>query len=86
VTTEFKIEKGVPIPAPTLNGKRGPTPKGAMVASLEVGDSFLFPIEGGPTRTDASRMHALTQSYSRKFGYTYVVRKLEDGMRVWRTA
>lgn len=37
MTTEFKIEKGVPIPAPAGIGRRGPTPKGAMVASLENG-------------------------------------------------
>lgn len=72
---ELKIEKGVPLPP-----KASARPRNAIYYRMEVGDSVLVP----------NRVHdrvASTVSYVAKTtGFKFATRKVEGGIRVWRTA
>lgn len=69
----YQIDSGVPIP----QGSFGRIP----IADLEIGDSFLFPIEKRRSvQTIASRVKKDT-------GRDFTIKKMDDNTcRVWRTA
>ena len=71
-----KIEKGIPIPA---NATTGPgTPRKYPLAEMEVGDSFLAPLNRKGSVKSRASLHA------RKTGRQFCVRVTEAGVRVWR--
>lgn len=79
--SEFKIEKGVPVP-PRNNYARYP------FKDMEAGDSFHVPAADGETaRTVQLRMSAAVVSHRRRHPDTkYVVHQEDGGVRVWRIA
>ena len=71
--SEFKIEKGVPIP------KKGREKKVWPFDEMAVGDSFFVTADlHGRAQTAASW-------YSRRDRKKFTVRKVDGGYRVWRT-
>lgn len=86
----FKIEKKVEMPAITRNvGSKYP------FADMEVGDSFLVPLEydedGSPvedTATLRKRMNGACSNAVRRYkdeDRKFTARNVEGGVRVWRT-
>ena len=73
----FEIEKGIPIPPKTVNG-RGKTKY--PFKSMEVGDSFFV----GSQHT-WKIIRSAASAYSRKYGGRFETRKDGDGFRFWRT-
>jgi hypothetical protein len=72
--SEFKIEKGVPIPE-RRHGK-GKYPW----ASLKIGDSFFV-----PGLYSSAQMASSIGFQRQKTGREHVCRKEGEGVRVWRT-
>lgn len=70
MSTKVRIDKNIPIPR-----SRGKYP----FREMEVGDSFLCP--KGSEKTIYS---AAGQATTRIKGRRFIVRKTEDGFRVWR--
>ena len=70
---EFKIDKGIPIPAGRSTTYGGVA---AVLRTLKVGDSIFFP---GASSTIS---HA---AYTHLGAGSYATRKEEGGYRVWRT-
>lgn len=84
----FTIEKGIPVPvrAPKVD---------YPLANLEVGDSFLVPVDyttGTPeAKATAGKVarsvnSAVTAANKKSEGSKFAARKVEGGIRVWRTA
>lgn len=76
---EFKIEKGVPIPARKFGSGR--TPKYPWRA-MEVGDSF-FVQSDNPKQTQQAITSTACNRRSH-YGSRFTVRQVEGGVRVWR--
>lgn len=72
---DYKIEKGVEIPA-----RRGRKPK-YPVALLNAGESFLVP--NGSFKQASSVVSSLYAA-AKRVGIKVSVRIMEDGVRVWR--
>jgi len=70
------IEKGIPLPA---GRKKGFLNDKTPIDQLEVGDSFVIPMEHEKVTKSISR-------YGKTHGKGFVVRELDDktGFRVWR--
>jgi len=84
--TEYKIEHGIPIPESRMaritekREKKPPTGKNAqLLAKMQVGDSFLAPLE--------EVQDALNKFYvpANRMGMRIATRKVDGGVRVWRT-
>lgn len=79
----YAIEKGVPIPP-----KRHALSGGSKYPwrQLEIGDSFLAPL---PEHGDARKHHAsMTRSacqWAKAVNREFTTRRVEGGVRVWRT-
>lgn len=74
-TTEFRIEKGVPLPPHSGDGTRKyPFPQ------MEVGDSFPVPA------SRLSTIRAAATAYGIKHRWKFSVLKHEGGFRCWRIA
>ena len=73
VETEYKIDKGVPVPAGARYQKY-------PFKSMEIGDSFFVP--GGTNKTHGS----ITSGAQKALGHKYTIRQVEGGLRVWRVA
>lgn len=75
----FQIEKNVPM------AERGSAHRGRPAkypwAEMEVGDSFFSPSDGATAAT----MRAGAQKAGKRLGFTFAVRLVEGGVRVWRT-
>lgn len=74
--SEITVDKGIPIPDRQRGGGKYPW------GTLDVGDSFF--VEG-----DAKRVKALQGAVSnvgRRLGRTFTTRRLDNGVRIWRTA
>lgn len=74
-TTEFKIEKGIPVAKGRGPGFKYPLP------DMEVGDSFLAPGQrnsGGATRS--------AYQYGKRTGKKFRTATVTGGVRIWRTA
>lgn len=74
------IEKNIPVPTGRLHGKY-------PFDDLEVGDSFLVPSSGNgeiqDRRKASSAVHR--QTFVLKRG-KYITRRVDGGIRIWRTA
>lgn len=68
----YKIERGIPIP-PKGGERTGLT---ATLRALDVGDSFLI-------ANEKERLRAL--HFASRAGVKIATRKVEGGIRVWRT-
>lgn len=71
--SEFKIEKGVPIP--TWHDKY-------PLRDMEVGDSFFIPLSNDKKKNTSAR-NVLWQC-SKPLGIKIATRTVDGGMRVWR--
>lgn len=71
--SEYKIEKGVPIP-PLKTGLKD------ALLSMEVGDSFTYSGERHAT------VRAMISKIKVDYDMEFVVRQLKTGYRVWRRA
>ena len=74
--SEYKIEKGFPIPLPCKRGKAK-----YPWRELEVGDSFF--VAGAKSVIIASSANGFA---ARHPGLNFVCRQVEGGVRVWRIA
>ncbi len=79
----FPVEKGVPIPAQSRGGSRPHNPRAHRypIYALNVGESFLVP---GMEKT--AGLGGVLEYAKRKTGNTFTARKVDGGIRVWRTA
>jgi hypothetical protein len=76
----YKIEKSIPIP--TLSTRRLRSPITATLRQLEVGDSFVVPVNK-KDKAFSGHLHG----YSRRAGVRITVRRIDDNyIRVWRIA
>ncbi|KKM79751.1 hypothetical protein LCGC14_1346800 [marine sediment metagenome] len=76
----FKVEKGVPVPVRGIRGTIYPW------ADMGVGDSFFAPSKKGEEGAKtATRMRSAAKANIRLCGRKYIVRRVEGGVRVWRT-
>ena len=73
--SEFKIDKGVPMPK--LRGGPGRNPIYPL-GDMEVGDSFLVPGE------KRSSLRSAIQMYGKRYGKRFSLRTVDGGQRVWR--
>ena len=82
----FAIEKGIPVPVRA--------PKVAYpLAEMEVGDSFLVPVDFTTDTPEAKAVakatarsvnSAVTAATKKSEGSKFAARKVEGGIRVWR--
>ena len=71
--TEFKIEKGVPIPEKVSGGvSKYP------FSEMAVGDSLFAPGEAG------ARMRTAAYEFARRHGLRFMARTVENEVRIWR--
>lgn len=74
----FAIEKGTPIP------KLGELQRLYPFGQLEVGECLLIPVSTG---AQVRSIRCAANIFARKNpGYRFTVRKMNDGVRVWRIA
>lgn len=71
---DFQIERNIPIP-PRMYGSK--STKYAFALQMEVGDSVL--VQTRPIASAISNRLKIS-------GYKFATRKVEGGIRVWRTA
>jgi len=81
MTTDFVIEKGVPVPEAGYRAPRSPQKRYPFKA-MEVGDSFLMQTESFES-WNALRVAAMAQKRNSK---TFSVRRVVGGFRCWRIA
>lgn len=74
----YKIERGIKIPPRRHGGKLEKYP----FAKMKVGDSF-FVQDRDPKRA-VLRLNSVSYSAGKRYGYRFVVRREDDGARVWR--
>lgn len=78
---EFKIEKGVALPAKTLPGALSPVSR--TMLELEAGDSFL--IDDQKPDTVMSAVRAMNRRMRKqKKTQLFTGRRTTEGVRVWR--
>lgn len=78
--SEFKIEKGIPVPA---RGRKEGTSKYPF-SNLEVGDSFFISC---PNLARARQKSATLAYYNNKLApKKFTLRAYDDGARIWRIA
>lgn len=78
-----KIDRGIPIPPPNPSKSRDykwPWLK------LDVGDSFLAPLDGADEMVVRHRMRAQCVNTGKKLSKTFRAERDKRGVRVWRTA
>lgn len=73
---EFKIEKGIPVPARRPGNSKYP------FSSMEVGDSWLMT----NTASRAGARSTAANIAKAKGGWKFVSRKEKDGVRFWRVS
>jgi hypothetical protein len=71
--TQFEIESGIPAPKPAGKSKY------AVLGTLEMGQSVLFDVSSSNTLSPAIAI------YQGRDGKHFVRRKVDGGVRVWRT-
>lgn len=74
----MKIDRNIPMPAPSVNGRKELAP----VESMDVGDSIFFP---GLTRVQANGKCRAAAMLA-KVPYNFRSAREGDGARVWRVA
>jgi hypothetical protein len=84
------IEQNVPLPPPSTstNGGRiaGRSKWGKIVSQMEVGDSVLVLFKGKPKPSAHTVARQRFVYHGKKLGHSYVSRKVDGGIRIWRTA
>lgn len=78
------FETGIPIPKKAARTNYKGRPSLAGVEGMEVGQSVLHPFLEWGDHTQYGRITASAVYYGRKHGTEYEVRKMDDGIRVWR--
>ena len=82
----FQIDKDVALPVERQNYNKGKYP----VDEMEVGDSFLVPLQGGYSASDQARLvrNAVHHHIKRREGDTrkFTTRVRSTGIRCWRIA
>ena len=53
-------------------------------SKMEVGDSFLVPLDGSSTHEVQSRLAANGGYWAKKLGVKFATRAVDEGVRVWR--
>ena len=79
----YKLQSGIPIP-PRSNIKE--RKRKYPFKDMQVGMSFLVPKKDAPNGIDKlmTRMGAAAHSAGKVFGFKFALRKMPDGVRVWR--
>lgn len=72
-----QIEKGVPMPEIRPGGGRRPK---YPWLKLEIGDSFILPIE----KIKIHNARHLVQETEKRYNLKFVTEKTDAGLRVWR--
>lgn len=82
MATALKIEKNIPIPPARIGngGRHKDRPNRVNWRLLEIGDSVLIPT------ADPTRVACDANSGARGAGIKVITRRVEGGIRVWRTA
>lgn len=81
------IEKNVPLPPVKRTGNNQKTSKWGKIASLlQVGDSILVPVKGTVTPEVSVAVRNRMAHHGKKLGHKYATRKVDGGIRIWRTA
>lgn len=75
----YKIEKDVPLPK-----KGSGRPRKYPFKDMEVGDSFFAKNDKGVTPI-LNRIQYLASIYGRRYKYRFATRKVNNGVRCWRT-
>jgi len=82
----FKIERGIPIPPISGQGRRGRPPVYPL-GQLRIGESFLIRLPEGDKRALAcKRLAAAACSYGKLHEKKFTIRTVGDGVRCWRVA
>lgn len=81
----YKLQKNIPIPS-RAKTKQARTSKYPF-AAMKVNMSFLVPIEeaDGNIKRLMARVGAATYSARKTLNFKFALRKMPDGVRVWRT-
>jgi hypothetical protein len=74
--TEYKIEKGVPMPNHGNGGREFPLP--AVLRKMEIGDSVLV------VNRSRDSVCGTTSFVKRETGATFSTRVVGGGVRIWR--
>lgn len=77
----YKIEKNIPIQEHTRRGELT-----EFVSQLNVGDSFLIPLEGEDTIDDIRQKANSLVTSGRRQGKKLTSRSVGNGLRVWRVS
>ena len=77
MTPEPKILHGVPLPALAKTGLTN-------FERMEVGDSFVAPLNGEPAHIAHGRMGGRAKLYDDLLGRKFVTRRVPGGIGVWR--
>ncbi len=86
--SEFKVEHSVAIKG-SAHGKSKGAPEKYPISQLKVGDSFLVSCADSERRMMVRRMSGVCQMRKRfgtAQGWSFVVRTVDGGVRVWRIA
>lgn len=83
----FAVRKNVPLPERASTAPNG-TPKKYPFAAMDVGDSFVVPINDNPAKAVRQRIAASIQNHRRTAGRDrkFSVRLLDNELGVWRVA
>ena len=84
--SEFKIEKGIPIPPKAQRGGNSAGRLGIYPwKEMEVGDSFFIPAGSrGEARVIQLRVGSAAKNQWTNHGRVITTRTMEGGVRVWR--
>lgn len=74
----YQVDKSVPIPK---SGRNSVYP----FATLEVGDSFFIPLEPYDEKK-ATSIRACASTFAKRRGVTFTCKRVDGGLRVWRTS
>jgi len=76
----IKIDKNIPIPE-VQKGRNIIYP----FSNMEIGDSFLIPFEDAKfIQPGMVRVREAVYRAQKKFRFNFAIRKVENGIRVWR--
>lgn len=80
----FQIEQNIPIPTVVRRRQRASK---YPLREMAVGDSFLIPVTDGDTESDeAFKLQRNITSMAARWKVKVSCRRMEGGVRVWRTA
>lgn len=74
--SNYKVEKGVPLPSKS----------GFPFGEMEIGDSFLIPLNGVKVNVMQMKVNQSAKSFKNSFnqGFKVKTRKTDEGLRVFR--